>query len=157
MSEVVEWLVATLGKERWFGGVGIIVIFLRFLLLLLIHLLTMRSLDPLLMSFLPRLFLLLIYHEVVVDARQRLIVREDLEHLLADLRVDFLAVPALAHRLVLVQRVLDVNKLRIRNVFNVQPVDGNGAGPLALLLPECVVLLVRLDAIHHLGNSTEVL
>ena len=78
----------------------------------------MRSFDLLLLSFLPRLFLLFVDHEIVVNARQWLVVGEDLEHFLADFRVDFLAVPALAHGLVFVQRVLDVNELRIRNVFN---------------------------------------
>lgn len=48
---------------------------------------------------------------------------EDFDHLLTNFGGDFLAVTALASWLVLVQRVLQVDELAIRNVLDLLPLD----------------------------------
>jgi len=109
------------------------------------------------LPLLPDLLLLLINHKVIVNSSQWLVIGEDLKHFLANSWEDLLAVPALAHRLVLVQWVFDVDELCIWDVLDKEPLDIDRARPFTLLFPKLVVPDIGSNSIEHFGYAAKML
>lgn len=77
----------------------------------------------LILSFLSLLLLLIVDHEVVVDASEWLVCSKDLEHSLSNTRVDLLAVSTLTNWFVLIERVFDMDELSVGYVLDMDPFD----------------------------------
>jgi hypothetical protein len=103
----------------------------------------------------PELLLLVVELEVIVQPGRCAVVRKDEKHPLTYLPEELLAVTTLACRLVVVERVLDMDELRVWDILDVQPLELDRAWPLSCLLPELVVLLVVVDLGLHLGHAAE--
>ena len=101
--------------------------------------------------------MLIIYHEVVINASQRLVATKDRKHSLPNTGVDFLTVTALTYGLVLIKRILDVDELGVWNIFDVDPLDVYRSGPFALLLPELIMSDIMSYSVNHLGYTAEML
>lgn len=84
---------------------------------------------------LPKLLLIIVIFEVVVEPGRGSEALEDGHHPLACLRVNFLAVSPLASWLVLVEWVLNMDELGVRDVLDVNPFYSEGSRPLPWLFP----------------------
>lgn len=82
------------------------------------------------------LFLLVVKCKIVEEFGCSFEAVEDAEHSLAHFWENLLAVSALTSWLVVVERILDVDKLSVGNVLDLNPLDLDGASPLAGLLPK---------------------
>ena len=102
----------------------------------------------------PESLLLIIKFEVLIQLRSRSEGVKDWQHPFACLGEDLLAVTPLARRFVFVKRVLDVDELSVRDVFNVNPVKLNRTRPFPRLSPQLIVLHI-LNSTFHSGHSTK--
>lgn len=96
----------------------------------------------------------LVMPEIVKDARRVTIGMQDTQHRYA-LRVrDFLRVPRIGHRLVLIVLELNVSQLHVRNILHVYPTDAKLTLPL-VLRPDTTVALI-IDGRYHLRHAAKV-
>ena len=105
---------------------------------------------------LAELFLVIVVFEIVKQLRAGLKVGKDCQHFLASLWVNLLAVSSLASGLVLIVWVLDMDKLGVGNILDVDPFNSDRTWPLARLLPEVFVIDLVRNSTFHLGHTTEV-
>ena len=111
-----------------------------------------------LLHFLYSEFLLVIVVlEVVIEACRGSEALEDSKHSFTGLWVDFLTVSSLACWLVLVQRILDVDELSVRDVLDINPFDFEWPRPFFWLFPQVCMVLFVVNSCNHFGNSTKVL
>lgn len=103
------------------------------------------------------LLLLIVEFEVIKELRCRPESVENGEHFLANLGIYLLAVSTLACWTILVEWILDVNELRVWDIFDLSPFYLYRPWPFALLLPEVVMVVLVINCTLHLGYSTEVL
>jgi len=103
------------------------------------------------------LLLLIVEFEVIKELRGRPESVENGEHFLANLGIYLLAVSTLTCWTILVEWILDVNELRVWDIFDLSPFYLYRPWPFALLLPEVVMIVSVINCTLHLGYSTEVL
>lgn len=103
------------------------------------------------------LLLLIVEFEVIKELRCRPESIENGEHFLANLGIYLLAVSTLACWTILVEWILDMNELRVWDIFDLCPFYLYRPWPFALLLPEVVMVLLVINCTLHLGYSAEVL
>lgn len=99
---------------------------------LVVSLLELRLLSE---SLLPKLLLIIVILEIIVEPGRRSEALEDRHHPLACFGVNFLAVSPLASWLVLVEWVLNVDELGVGDVLDVNPLYSEGSWPLSRLFP----------------------
>ena len=103
------------------------------------------------------LLLLVVEFEVIKELRGRPESVENRQHFLTNLGIYLLAVSSLACWAILVEWILDVNELRVWDIFDLSPFYLYRPWPFALLLPEVVMVIPVINCTLHLGYSTEVL
>lgn len=90
---------------------------------------------PLSESLLPKLLLIIIIFEVIVEPGRRPEALENGHHPLARFWINFLAVSALTSWLILVEWILNVDELGVGDVLDVNPLYSEGSRPLSWLFP----------------------
>lgn len=63
----------------------------------------------------------------------------------------------MASRFVFIAWVLNVDELSVGDILDINPLNLDGAWPLASLLPKVLMVIIHVHPLHHLSNSTEVL
>lgn len=97
----------------------------------------------------------LVMPEIVEDARRMTIGVQDTQHRNALRMRDFLRVPRIGHRLVLIVLELNVSQLHVRNILHVYPTDAKLTLPLVLRPDTTVALIVdRRDHLRHAAKVT---
>lgn len=90
-------------------------------LLLMVLSLCLVELVLEIMSFFSVLLLLVVDHEVIVNSSQWFVICENLKHSFTNSWINLLAVATLTNWLVLIQRILNVYELCVRDVFHMKP------------------------------------
>ena len=102
-----------------------------------------------------KFLLILINLKIIKNSGLRLELLKNLKHLFTNLWSNFLTVPSLTNRLVLIKRIFQINELRVRNVFDRNPIDWNWARPFVWLSPKIIMSDIFSNCSKHLCNSTE--
>lgn len=118
---------------------------------------SLRKIIPLDLSLLSKLLLVVIIFEVIIESGRRSEALKDSYHPLTSFRINFLAVSSLTGWFVLIEWVLNVDKLSIWNILDEDPFNPERARPLARLFPELSMVLFVVDSLSHFGNTTEML
>jgi hypothetical protein len=101
--------------------------------------------------------LLIVEFKVIEELRGRPESVENGQHFLTNLGIYLLAVSSLACWSILVEWILDVNELRVWDIFDLYPFYLYRPWPFAILLPEVVVVPLVVNCTFDLSYSTEVL
>lgn len=103
------------------------------------------------------LFLLsIIIQKVIEESSHCFKALKNEQHFLTYSIIDFLTISTLTCWLIFIQRILNMDELSVRNIFDLKPFNLDRSRPFSRLFPKCFLALIT-NSTNHFSNSTKVL